>query len=32
MGWCFWKTLCWPVKETPIEKILNDLYQDYSHV
>ena len=32
MGWCLWKTLCWPVKGTPVERILNDLYQGYSHV
>jgi len=29
MGWCLWKTLCWPVKGTPVERILNNLYEDY---
>ncbi len=32
MGWCFWKTLCWPVKGTPVDRILNDLYKDYTFV
>jgi hypothetical protein len=31
MGWCLWKTLCWPVKGTPVDRILNDLYRDYAH-
>lgn len=32
MGWCLWKTLCWPVNGTPVDRILNDLYLDYEHL
>lgn len=29
MGWTLWKTLCWPIKGTPVDHILNALYTDY---
>lgn len=29
LGWTFWKTLCWPVKGTDAEKIIQDVLEDY---
>lgn len=29
MGWVLWKTLCWPVKGTPTNRILSDIFQDF---
>lgn len=29
LGWTFWKTLCWPVKGTNAEKIIQDVLKDY---
>lgn len=29
LGWTFWKTLCWPIKGTNIDRILQDVYFDY---
>ena len=29
LGWAFWKTLCWPVKGTDVQPLLNIIYQEY---
>ncbi len=29
LAWTLWKTLCWPVKGTEVERILMDVYTDY---
>lgn len=32
MAWALWKTLCWPIKGTPVSKILDLLYVDYQAI
>lgn len=32
MGWALWKTLCWPIEGTPVDKILETLYADYQEM
>lgn len=29
MGWTFWKTLCWPIKDTNVKQIIKDIFDDY---
>lgn len=29
LGWVFWKTLCWPVKGTEVNRIIQDIFDDY---
>jgi aminoglycoside phosphotransferase (APT) family kinase protein len=29
LGWTLWKTLCWPIKGTKVNRILDDVYADY---
>lgn len=29
LGWAFWKTLCWPIKGTDVNEVLNEIYTDY---
>ncbi|CDZ79307.1 hypothetical protein BN59_03625 [Legionella massiliensis] len=29
MGWTLWKTLCWPVKGTDVQRITQDIFEDY---
>lgn len=30
LGWAFWKTLCWPIKDTDIKVVLREIYTDYN--
>lgn len=30
LGWAFWKTLCWPIKDTDVKKVLHEIYADYN--
>jgi aminoglycoside phosphotransferase (APT) family kinase protein len=32
MAWSLWKTLCWPIKGTPVSKILETIYVDYQAI
>lgn len=32
LGWTLWKTLCWPVKGTEVERIIHDVYEDYQKI
>ncbi len=32
LGWTFWKTLCWPIKGTNINRILQDVYFDHQEL
>lgn len=29
LGWTFWKTLCWPIKGTDVNRIIQDVLEDY---
>lgn len=29
LGWAFWKVLCWPVKGTNVQEVLQDIYDEY---
>lgn len=29
LGWAFWKALCWPVKGTDVQQVLQEIYADY---
>jgi ABC-type multidrug transport system fused ATPase/permease subunit len=29
LGWALWKTLCWPVKGTDVQTLLNVIYREY---
>ena len=29
LGWTFWKTLCWPIKGTDVNRIIQDVFEDY---
>lgn len=29
MGWTLWKTLCWPIAGTPVNQVLQSLYNDF---
>ena len=29
LGWAFWKVLCWPVKGTNVQVVLQDIYDEY---
>lgn len=32
LGWAFWKVLCWPVKGTDIQAVLQDIYDEYNKI
>lgn len=32
MGWALWKTLCWPIADTPVNQVLQSLYNDFKSI